>query len=146
MPMHAWREEDIFHVGFELPGISPDSMDRDVERNVVTVKAERGPLAESVENLAAELSRGVYSRQLALGENMDTANIEASYDGGVLTLRIPVAEQATPRKIAISASDSSQHEINVRTDHRQDCRRPRETAGGDADCAFSRGKRKEGVV
>ncbi len=113
MPMDAWRDGDVFHVEFDLPGVSPDSIDLDVERNVVTVKAEREPLAENVEILAAERSRGVYNRQLVLGENLDTGHIEAAYDGGVLTLRIPVAERAKPRKIAVTAKNSEQHEINA---------------------------------
>ncbi|MDQ0095985.1 Hsp20/alpha crystallin family protein [Paeniglutamicibacter psychrophenolicus] len=113
MPMDAWRDGDVFQVEFDLPGVSPDSIDLDVERNVVTVTAERGPLAENVEILAAERSRGHYSRQLVLGENLDTGHIEANYDGGVLALRIPVAEQAKPRKIAITAKNKEQHQINA---------------------------------
>ncbi len=102
MPMDAWREGDTFHIEFDLPGVSPDSVDLDVERNVVTVKAERAALDGEKEMLAAERPRGVFSRQLVLGDNLDTERIEASYDAGVLTLRIPVAEQAKPRKIEIT--------------------------------------------
>ena len=113
MPMDAWRDGDTFQVEFDLPGVTPESIDLDVERNVVTVTAERGPLAENVEILAAERNRGHYSRQLVLGENLDTGHIEATYDGGVLALRIPVAEQAKPRKIAITAKNNEQHQINA---------------------------------
>lgn len=102
MPMDAWRAGDEFVVEFDLPGVSPDSVDLDVERNVVTVKAERAALDGEKEMLAAERPRGVFSRQLVLGDNLDTERIEASYDAGVLTLRIPVAEQAKPRKIEIT--------------------------------------------
>ena len=102
MPMDAWREGDTFHIEFDLPGVSPDSVDLDVERNVVTVKAERAALDGEKEMLAAERPRGVFSRQLVLGDNLDTERIEASYAAGVLTLRIPVAEQAKPRKIEIT--------------------------------------------
>ena len=109
MPMDAWRDGDTFQVEFDLPGVDVDSIDLDVERNVVTVKAERTTRASDAELIAAERTRGVFSRQLILGDNLDTQNITASYDGGVLTLRIPVAEQAKPRKITIS-SDSNDHQ------------------------------------
>ena len=105
MPMDAWRDGDTFHVEFDLPGINPDSIDLDVERNVVTVKAERASRASDAELIAAERPRGIFSRQLILGDNLDTAHITASYDTGVLTLQIPVAEQAKPRKIAITSAD-----------------------------------------
>lgn len=101
MPMDAWREGEEFFVEFDLPGINADSLDLDVERNVVTVRAERPGIDPGREMLATERPRGVFSRQLVLGENLDTENIEASYHGGVLRLRIPVAEKAKPRKIAI---------------------------------------------
>ena len=113
MPMDAWREGEAFYVEFDLPGIDQESIDLDVERNVVTVKAERPARASDAELLAAERPRGVFSRQLILGDNLDTQRISASYDGGVLTLRIPVAEQAKPRKIEISATESEQKQINA---------------------------------
>ena len=113
MPMDAWREGDIFHVEFDLPGISADSIDLDVERNVVTVKAERPPRASDAEAIAAERPRGVFSRQLILGDNLDTEHIAASYDSGVLTLQIPVAEQAKPRKISITSTGDDRQAINA---------------------------------
>jgi HSP20 family protein len=103
MPMDAWRDGDTFVVEFDLPGVAQDSIDLDVERNVVTVRAERPGLAgNGAEVVAAERPRGVFSRQLVLGDNLDTEQIAATYDGGVLSLRIPVAEQAKPRKIFVS--------------------------------------------
>ncbi|MCE5288767.1 MAG: Hsp20 family protein [Nocardiaceae bacterium] len=108
MPLDAWREGETFIVEFDLPGVDRDAIDLDVERNVITVKAERPPRDENTEMLAAERPRGVFSRQLVLGENLDTAHIEASYDNGVLTLRIPVAEQAKPRKISINGASEKQ--------------------------------------
>ena len=105
MPMDAWREGESFVVEFDLPGVNPDSIDLDVERHVVTVKAERAPRTGEVEMIAAERPRGVFSRQLILGDNLDTEHIAASYDAGVLTLRIPVAEQAKPRRIEIANND-----------------------------------------
>ncbi|HZC52227.1 MAG TPA: HSP20 family small heat-shock protein [Mycobacterium sp.] len=102
MPMDAWREGEEFVVEFDMPGINPDSLDIDIERNVVTVRAERPGVDPNREMLAAERSRGVFSRQLVLGENLDTDRIEASYNEGVLSLRIPVAEKAKPRKISVA--------------------------------------------
>ena len=113
MLMDAWREGDTFHVEFDLPGISQDSIDIDVERNVVTIKAERPARASDAELVAAERPRGVFSHQLVLGENLDTDNIQASYDSGVLTLRIPVAEHAKPRKIEISSTREGQRAISA---------------------------------
>jgi HSP20 family protein len=107
MPMDAWREGDTFIVELDLPGVNPDSIDLDVERNVLTVKAERPGRDGDTELIAAERPRGVFSRQLILGDALDTQAIEASYDAGVLRLHIPVAEQAKPRKIEINASGSS---------------------------------------
>ena len=101
MPMDAWREGHEFIVEFDLPGVDPHSIDLDVERNVLTVKAERHALQGDRELLAAERPRGVFSRQLILGDTLDTERVQAAYDGGVLTLKIPVAEKAKPRKIAI---------------------------------------------
>jgi HSP20 family protein len=106
MPMDAWREGDAFFVEFDLPGIDQDSLDLDIERNVVTVRAQRPGVDPNREMLATERPRGVFSRQLVLGENLDTDRIEASYHEGVLRLNIPVAEKAKPRKITIGRSDS----------------------------------------
>jgi HSP20 family protein len=101
MPMDAWREGEQFVVEFDLPGIDADSLDIDIERNVVTVRAERPALDPDREMLATERPRGVFSRQLVLGENLDTEKIQASYNEGVLRLHIPVAERAKPRKISV---------------------------------------------
>jgi HSP20 family protein len=113
MPMDAWREGDTFFVEFDLPGVAQDSIDLDVERNVITVKAERPIRASDVELLAAERPRGVFNRQLVLGDNLDTERIEAGYDAGVLTLKIPVAEQAKPRKIAINGAGEQRQVIDA---------------------------------
>jgi HSP20 family protein len=113
MPMDAWRESNTFVVEFDLPGVRPDSIDLDVERNVVTVRAERSERQGEVEFIAAERPRGVFSRQLILGDTLDTDKIEASYDTGVLTLRIPVAEQAKPRKIMINGAAEERHAISA---------------------------------
>jgi HSP20 family protein len=104
MPMDAWREGDRFVIEFDLPGISKDTIDLDVERNVLTVRAERVARNGDWEMLASERPRGAFSRQLVLGDNLDLDRIEASYDAGVLRLVVPVAEKAKPRKIQIEAS------------------------------------------
>ena len=113
MPMDAWRDGDTFHVEFDLPGINLDSIDLDVERNVVTVKAERPARASDAELIAAERPRGIFSRQLILGDNLDTEHVAAHYEGGVLRLRIPVAEQAKPRKVLVSNAADDQKTIDA---------------------------------
>jgi HSP20 family protein len=113
MPMDAWRAGDKFVVEFDLPGVDPESIDLDVERNVLTVKAERRALPDSSESVAAERPRGVFSRQLFLGETLDTDRIEASYTDGVLRLTVPVAEEAKPRKIQIATNGHEQQAISA---------------------------------
>ncbi|WP_083896245.1 Hsp20/alpha crystallin family protein [Nocardia jiangxiensis] len=108
MPMDAWREGDEFVAELDLPGIDPESLDLDIERNVVTVRAQRPELDQGRSMIAAERTRGVFSRQLFLGENLDTDAIRADYRDGVLRLVIPVAEKAKPRKIEISRHDEHQ--------------------------------------
>ena len=105
MPMDAWRDGDQFVVEFDLPGVDEDSLDLDVERNVLTVHARRPDLDPNREMVSAERPRGVFSRQLFLGETLDAERIEASYGGGVLRLTIPVAEKAKPRRIKIASEE-----------------------------------------
>ncbi len=102
MPLDAWREGDTFVLEFDLPGVHPDSVDIDVERNVLTVKAERPAKNGDWELLAAERPSGLFSRQLVLGDNLDLERVTAQYDAGVLRLTIPVAEKAKPRKIEVA--------------------------------------------
>ena len=114
MPMDAWRDGHDFIVEFDLPGIDPHSIDLDVERNVLTVKAERQPsTGPEVELVASERPRGMFSRQVILGDTLDAERIEASYNAGVLRLTIPVAEKAKPRKIAISTLSDDRQAITV---------------------------------
>nr|WP_301364521.1 Hsp20/alpha crystallin family protein [Streptomyces xanthophaeus] len=101
--MDAYRDGDAYVIAFDLPGVSTEAIDIDVERNMLTVKAERRPVEKS-DGVQMELSErplGVFSRQIMLADSLDTERIEADYDAGVLTLRIPIAERAKPRKIAI---------------------------------------------
>ncbi len=113
MPMDAWREGEEFVVEFDLPGVDPASVDLDIERNVLTVHAERPALNGNHELVAAERPRGVFSRQLILGDNLDTDRVTAGYRDGVLTLRIPVAEKAKPRKIAVDTSGDGHRAIRA---------------------------------
>ncbi|MFJ4278837.1 Hsp20/alpha crystallin family protein [Streptomyces massasporeus] len=106
MAMDAYRSGDDFFVHFDLPGIDPETIELDVERNVLNVRAERrSPAPEGAESLVAERPTGTFTRQLFLGDTLDTERIDASYESGVLTLRIPVAEQAKPRRIQITGGD-----------------------------------------
>ncbi|GFE13337.1 hypothetical protein Sgleb_13840 [Streptomyces glebosus] len=113
MAMDAYREGDEYVVALDLPGVSTEAIDIDVERNMLTVKAERRPVAKA-DDVQMELSErplGVFSRQIVLADTLDTERIAADYDAGVLTLRIPIAERAKPRKIVIGG-DSSHKQIS----------------------------------
>ncbi|ARH90463.1 MULTISPECIES: Hsp20/alpha crystallin family protein [Streptomyces] len=103
MPMDAYREGDVYVIALDLPGVAKDAIDIDVERNMLTVRAERRPVAErdDVQKELSERPLGVFSRQVVLADTLDTEHIEADYEAGVLTLRIPIAERAKPRKVAI---------------------------------------------
>lgn len=107
MPMDAYREGDEYVVVFDIPGVPADALDIDVERNMLTVKAERRPTAKKTDDVKMELSErplGIFSRQIVLADTLDTERIQADYDAGVLTLRIPIAERAKPRKISIGVA------------------------------------------
>ena len=108
MPMDAWREGDTFVLEFDLPGVRPETVDIDVERNVLTIKAERPARNGDWEMLASERPTGLFSRQLVLGDNLDLEKIEAGYDGGVLHLKVPVAEKAKPRKVEIKTAKADE--------------------------------------
>lgn len=102
MPMDAYRRDDNVWVHIDLPGVAADSIDISVERNVLTVTAERSTAREEGDrSYLAERHRGTFRRQVNLGEGLDADGIEADYHDGVLTLRVPVAQQAKPRKIEI---------------------------------------------
>ena len=104
MPMDAWREGERFVIEFDLPGVASERIDLDVERNVLTVRAERTTAEhDDREALASERPRGIFSPQLVLGDNLDLDRIEAGYTDGVLRLVVPVAEKAKPRRIEITS-------------------------------------------
>jgi HSP20 family protein len=112
MHVDAEREGDWFYVYFDLPGVDPDSIDLTVERNVLSVRATRErPERKGVEEVISERPMGTFTRQLFLGDTLDTEKMEATYDNGVLTLRIPVSDRAKPRRISVAAGGSERTEI-----------------------------------
>ena len=113
MPMDAWREGDRFVIEFDLPGVNQESIDLDVERNVLTIAAERFARNGDKEMLASERPRGRFSRQLVLGDNLDLDSIEAAYGDGVLRLVVPVAEKAKPRRIEIAGTQDQRSAIEA---------------------------------
>jgi len=114
MPMDAYRHGDEFIVHFDLPGFDPSTIDLTVEKNVLSVRAERSwERPEEAEVVVAERPQGSFSRQLFLGEGLDADRINATYEGGVLTLRVPVAEQAKPRKVEISGGNTKARAIRA---------------------------------
>ena len=114
MPMDAYRKGDQFFVHFDLPGVDPDSIDLTVEKNVLTVRAERAARGtDGAETLVAERPSGTFSRQLFLGDTLDADRIEADYRAGVLSLTIPVREAAKARKVEITSKDRHQELASV---------------------------------
>jgi len=109
MPMDAYRKDDMFLLQLDVPGISADSVELTVDNNVLTVKATRHAptMQEGVEPVIAERPWGEFTRQVLLGNNLDISRIQADYDAGVLTVSIPVAEHAKPRRIDVSVRDTS---------------------------------------
>jgi HSP20 family protein len=107
MPMDAYRKDDRVYVHFDMPGVDPESIELTVERNALSVSAERSwYYTDSTDVLASERPQGKVSRQLFLGENLDLDHLEANYDRGVLTITIPVAEKAKPRKVQVGSGDA----------------------------------------
>jgi HSP20 family protein len=109
MPIDAYREGDSFYVHFDLPGVQAGSITLTVEHNVLTVDAKRLPATPGgAEMIIAERPSGTFSRQLLLGEALDTEHITAAYAAGVLTLKIPVRESAKPHSIHVTTRDEPQ--------------------------------------
>lgn len=109
MPMDAYRQGDTFYVHFDLPGVNTDSIDLQVEQNVLTVRAERTPVQpEGAQMIVAERPLGTFTRQVFLGQTLDAEHIEADYTAGVLTLSIPIHEAAKPRSIQVTSRDEKQ--------------------------------------
>ncbi|MGR6967482.1 Hsp20/alpha crystallin family protein [Geodermatophilus sp. URMC 61] len=102
MPMDVWQAEDGYHVALDLPGVHPDSVEITTERNMLTIRAERRAEYEQGANvLLAERPQGRFTRQLQVGDALDTARVSATYGDGVLLLTIPLSEQAQPRRIEV---------------------------------------------
>jgi len=117
MPIDAYRLGDEFVVELDLPGVDASSIDLTVEKNVLTVHAQRRRTdTDGVELLVGERPHGTFSRQLFLGDSLDTERISADYADGVLTLRLPVAEKAKPRRVQINAADRGHTPIDARSD------------------------------
>jgi len=104
MPMDAYRVGDAFHVDLDLPGVQPDSIEVTVEKNVLTVRAERRWETDGAETVVCERPTGTFTRELFLGDSLDAERISASYEHGVLRLSIPVAEEAKARRIDVRSS------------------------------------------
>jgi HSP20 family protein len=103
VPLDAYREGERFFVRVDLPGVDPSSIDLTIEKNVLTLRAERPfPGTDGQEWVLAERPHGTFSRQLFLGDTLDVTAMTARYEHGVLFLEIPVAERAKPRKIQVS--------------------------------------------
>jgi HSP20 family protein len=113
IPVDAIRNGDEFVMVFDLPGVDADAIDINVERNVLTVRAERRPieLGEQAVTQLTERPLGVFSRQLFLGDALDTEHIDAAYDNGVLVLRVPIAEKAKPRKIGVASRPAGEQPV-----------------------------------
>ena len=113
-PMDAYRHGDTIVVHFDLPGVDPSSIDIEYERQALTVSAERSwRPTEGDQLLAAERVHGKFQRQILLGEGLDTEHLKASFEHGVLTVTIPVAERAKPRKIDVEITGSEQKSIDA---------------------------------
>ena len=114
MPMDAYRDGDRFTIHFDLPGVDARSIDLTVEKNVLTVSAERNwTHGEGQQVVVSERPQGSFTRQLFLGDSLDPDRIEASYDNGVLTVKIPVAESAKPRKVEIGSGNGKAQAITA---------------------------------
>lgn len=114
MPMDAYRQGDDLHVHLDLPGVEPDSIELMVEKNVLSVTARRHfDRTESEELIVSERPQGVFSRQIFLGEGLDTDALEANYTNGVLTINVPVLESAKPRRVPIEAAGGTRKAIEA---------------------------------
>ena len=114
IPIDAYRKGDDFVVLFDVPGVDAASISLTVERNVLTVHAERGrPAEDGVEMLIGERPQGTFSRQLFLGETLDTGRLSADYTDGVLRIHVPVREQAKPRRVDINVGAAKPSSIET---------------------------------
>lgn len=114
MPMDAYRQGDDLYVHLDLPGVDADSIELTVEKNVLSVTARRAfDRTESDELIVSERPQGVFARQIFLGDGLDTDHLEANYDHGVLTLKVPVLESAKPRRVPVSIASGEKTAIGA---------------------------------
>jgi HSP20 family protein len=114
MPMDVWQTDDGFHVYLDLPGVDPDSVDITTERNVLTITAERRAEYQQGQNVViAERPQGSFTRQLQLGDTVDSENVQARYADGVLHLTLPITQAAQPRRIQVQTGGGSERQIEV---------------------------------
>ena len=114
MPMDVWQSDDGYHVALDLPGIDPGSVEVTCERTMLTIRAERRAEYEEGHNvLLAERPQGSFTRQLQVGDALDTSKVAATYDNGVLKLTIPMAESAQPRRIEVQSGGGGQQQLSA---------------------------------
>ena len=114
MPVDLFRDGDQYILSADLPGIDPNSVDLDVDGQLLTIRAERSaPVSENVKWLSNERPYGTYMRQFTLGDGVDAEAITANYDHGVLSVIIPVAERAKPRKISVATQADLRKEVSA---------------------------------
>jgi HSP20 family protein len=136
MAMDAYREGDQLVVLLDLPGVDPQAIDMTVDQNVLTISAERRwEPGEGQEVIIAERRQGRFTRQLFLGDTLDADRIQAAYDRGVLTVKVPVAEEAKPRRVEVQVSDSDTRQIGANTSDEQPSGSAREREGEMATTA-----------
>ena len=112
--MDVWQTDDGFHVCLDLPGVDPDSVDITTERNTLTITAERRAEYQQGQNvLIAERPQGTFTRQLQLGDTVDSENIQASYGDGVLHLTLPMTQAAQPRRVQVRTDGGGQRQVTV---------------------------------
>jgi HSP20 family protein len=140
MAMDAYRDGDRFVIHLDLPGVDPDSIDLTVEKNVLTVTAERNwQPSEGQEVVVNERRQGRFTRQLFLGDSLDTDRLEASYDRGVLTITIPVAEKAKPRHVQVQVTGENERAIETSARPAEaDSGQTSDSTSQDADMATNR--------
>ncbi|PXX66557.1 HSP20 family protein [Nocardia tenerifensis] len=114
MPMDLFKAGDHYVLNADLPGVDPGSVDVNVDNGTLTLRAQRStPSEEGVQWIASERFAGTFMRQISLGDNVDADKISATYNNGVLSVTIPIAERAKPRRIQIASGSSDQKTIEA---------------------------------
>lgn len=114
MPMDVYEKDGTYTLRFDLPGVDPDDVDLTVENGSITVTAERAfEDTDGATWLVRERPTGSHSRQIRVGEAFDTSNVSASYDDGVLTVSLPLREDAKPQKVRIDSNKRQAIEAGV---------------------------------